>query len=336
MLLFSSCAKLSYITEQGIGQISLEWNGKANREILNDKTISDVHKEKIKRIEAYKKYFYEYFNKKQTDIYDETTFLQDEAVTYLVIVSPKDEIKALETSFPIVGSFPYLGFFKKKSALEYKNLKEKEGFATFMRPVYAYSTLNQWIFDDNILSSFFYYSDYELAELIFHELTHTILFIKDEVDFNESLAEVMGSNLAKEYFKKSEDEVLSEKEEQKKNEILRSSISKLGNKLNTQYKTSLDYTKTLEDFLSIEFLPKIKEICVQYQIDRCWPLKGKWNNAKFASFLTYNKDQNLIEDIKNQKKLNLKELLSYIEKKYKKYKNEDTDKDFSQYLRSKE
>src|SRR5690606_28211743 len=52
-----------------------------------------------------------------------------------------------------------------------------------------------------ILSSFFYYDDLDLAELIFHELFHTIFFIKDDVDLNENLANYFGKELVRLYFK---------------------------------------------------------------------------------------------------------------------------------------
>ncbi len=204
LLLTSSCAKMSYIVNQGIGQASLEWNGRDNEEVLADKSVSKAHKEKIKKIGKYKKFFYEYFDRSPTGIYDETTFLEGPAVTYLVIASKKKEIKALEHEFPIVGTFPYLGFFDRKKALKFQKKLKKDGYETYVRPVYAYSTLDQWLFDDNILSSFFDYQEIELAELIFHELFHTIFFVKSEVSVNENLAQYFSRELVFEYFKYSE------------------------------------------------------------------------------------------------------------------------------------
>ena len=50
----------------------------------------------------------------------------------------------------------------------------------------AYSTLG-W-FDDPVMSTFINYPDAELARLIFHELSHQVLYVKDDTDFNESFA----------------------------------------------------------------------------------------------------------------------------------------------------
>jgi predicted aminopeptidase len=337
LIFLSSCAKFGYITEQGIGQVSLEWNGESNEDALKNKNISDANKKKIKDIQTYKKYFYNYLGVAETDIYDETTILKNDAVTYLVIISPENKIEAVKTKFPIVGSFPYLGFFKKSSALEYKKKKEKEGYATYMRPVYAYSTLNQWIFDDNILSSFFHYNERQLAELIFHELTHTVLFIKDEVEFNESFAQLIGREMAFEYFKYDNRKIEMLNISEQKNEKLLSKISELSAELSKKYLAqTFDYKKTLIEFQKSIFTPAIKKICIVEVIKNCWPLKGSWNNAKYAAFGTYQNKQSIIEEIKISKKFNIKELFKYTESKYQEYDDKDPDESFITFLKRKE
>jgi predicted aminopeptidase len=50
----------------------------------------------------------------------------------------------------------------------------------------AYSTLG-W-FDDPVLSTFIQYPEAELARLMFHELAHQLLYVKDDTRFNESFA----------------------------------------------------------------------------------------------------------------------------------------------------
>ena len=50
----------------------------------------------------------------------------------------------------------------------------------------AYSTLG-W-FDDPVLSTFVRYPETEFARLIFHELAHQLIYVKDDTVFNESFA----------------------------------------------------------------------------------------------------------------------------------------------------
>ncbi len=50
----------------------------------------------------------------------------------------------------------------------------------------TYSTLG-W-FKDPVLNTFLGYSDNELAQLIFHELAHQVVYVRDDSTFNESFA----------------------------------------------------------------------------------------------------------------------------------------------------
>jgi hypothetical protein len=71
-------------------------------------------------------------------------------------------------------------------------------------------------------------------------------------------------------------------------------------------------------------------------IKNCWPLKGEWNNAKYAAFGTYQNKQSIMEKIKKSKKLNTKELFKYIESRYQDYDDEDPDESFAKFLKRRE
>lgn len=345
ILLFSllvsiSCAKVSYVTEQGLGQLSLEWNGEDNEKVLMDPNVKVEHKEKIQKIEKYKGFFYKYYKKESTPIYGETTFLKQKAVSYLVIGSEKTKISPIMTSFPIAGSFPYLGFFKKESAIKYKEELEKKGFSTYMRPVLAYTTLNKLPFYDNIISSFFYYKEQQLAETIFHELIHTVFFVKDEVDFNESLADYFGRMTSYEYFKYTAEEKKKLKHRIESQTKLMQFIATMTSKLDSDYKkikniSDVKAKEVLNNFVNSEFKVKAKELCHSLKLEKCWPLEHEWNNAKFAAFMTYSKEQNLLENLHKKTKLPLKDFLFYLEKRYVEYDDSDYES-FAQFLKIKE
>ena len=337
--LLSSCAKLDYLYEQGIGQLALMNRAKENSEVIRNVRIPRNEREKIKKIEKLKKYFYHYWDKKETAIYSKTSMLKQKAVTYLVIASPYDEIKADKTCFPLMGCFPYLGFFNIDSAKKFALSKEEAGLVTWVRPVYAYSTLGY--FTDNILSSFFHYNDYELAELIFHELFHTIFFVKNEVDLNENLANYFSKEMLADYFKSTHQEEylavnLKEDLEDKELSLL---VVDLVNDLDKRYKKEKPKNKNeaiaiLDNFLEKKFKVEILKKCETLNIGpkNCQLLDKSWNNARFAAFLTYEKSSDDIEKLRNKVAPDLKNYFKYIEKKYSEYKNQNSGKDFSTYL----
>jgi predicted aminopeptidase len=333
---FSSCAKIHYLAEQGIGQVSLLTKAKDNSSVLKDVKVDKKHKEKIKKINKYKNYFYKYWNRKPTAIYSKTTFLETKAVTYLVIASPYSEIKAKKECFPFMGCFPYLGFYHKSSADSHAKDLEEQDYVTYIRPVYAYSTLGY--FTDTILSSFFYYNDYDLSELIFHELFHTIFFIKDEVDLNENLANYFGKEMAMEYFNFNEakkEKMLKEKEDSESISLL---IVKLANRLNRKYKKLNPKTKKEAQRIFVEWKESVFDLeidkhCANNQISKenCYPKKRKWNNASLAAFLTYEKSAKKIALLQKKLNLSLKEFYFHIEKMYNSFKETDK-KNFSAHL----
>lgn len=331
LLLLAGCSQTSYLYHQGIGQISLEWNGRDNTDVLSDPKVKPEIKDKIKKVQKAKEFFVNYFGLKSNSIYEQTTFLKDKAVTYLVIVSPKNKIKAKRFSFPIMGSFPYLGFFSKEHAKEFAKDQRANNYATHLRPVFAYSTLNKWIFNDNILSSFFYLSDDALEKLIFHELVHTVLFVKNQVRFNENFAEFISEKLWMEYRGKGKEYLEKKRVRRQRAKKLNNLIVQLSKELSRKYESSTDYDQTLEAFLQSEFKPQIKAFCHAEQMKKCWPINGEWNNARFAEFNTYQEKVNELEELYKLKGLGLKAFFLFVKEKAENY-NED--QEFIEYLKS--
>lgn len=313
--------------------------GKENKDVLKSVRVPKNQKEKIKKIQELKSYFYKYWDKKETRIYSQTTMLKNRAVTYLVIASPYQEIKAVDNCFPLMGCFPYLGFFSQDSAKKFAKEKEAEEYVTWVRPVYAYSTLGY--FTDTILSSFFEYDDYELAELIFHELYHTIFFVKNQVDLNENLAMYFSERMLPEYFLSigQADYLVFEQKRDESDKKIKHLVVLLANELQTLYKSLLPKTKEeaeaiLNEFMEERFKVEVMKKCqaLDIQPKDCFPLNRSWNNASFAAFLTYEKKSNDLESLQKKLGLSLKDYYNWIVKKYEDFQNQSEEEDFEVYL----
>ncbi len=336
LLFLCSCAKVQYLWEQGQGQMSLLNRARPNEEVLKDVRVPRENKDKIERIQVYKDYFYRYFGERPANIYSKTSLLDREAVTYLVIASPHNDIKAKEECFSFMGCFPYLGFFQLPSAQGHAKNLIHEGWVTWIRPVYAYSTLGH--FSDPILSSFFSYPDYELAEMVFHELFHTIFWVKNEVELNENLAVYFSETLAVQYFNlDSEKKVALYKKKKNYDLLMKSLLSKVEDlkKLYAKIPESRpQYSQEVfKKFLQDDFLPAMQKTCHDLGMgqEKCWPLKREWNNAAFAALLTYQSRGEVIASLHQKQKSNLKDFYSYIQKQYDIFKKRDEDS-FANYL----
>jgi predicted aminopeptidase len=107
-------------------------------------------------------------------------------VVWNVFAAPELSLTPETWCFPIVGCVTYRGYFKEADARRFSDALAQKGLDVYIGGAIAYSTLG-W-FDDPILSTFLNLSASDTVALIFHELAHGLLYIKDDTAFNESFA----------------------------------------------------------------------------------------------------------------------------------------------------
>src|ERR1700753_1833376 len=107
-------------------------------------------------------------------------------VVWNVVATPEFSVEPKHWCFPIAGCVAYRGYFKEKSARKFAADLASKGFDVTVGGVPAYSTLGK--FADPVLSTMMRYDDSDLAGIIFHELAHQLLYIKDDSEFNEAFA----------------------------------------------------------------------------------------------------------------------------------------------------
>ncbi|MBB5020153.1 putative aminopeptidase [Chitinivorax tropicus] len=107
-------------------------------------------------------------------------------LTWNVVSAAEFTLRADTECFWVVGCLSYRGFFSPADAQEHAAKLSSEGKDVFVYGVPAYSTLG-W-FPDPLVNSFLAYSELDLARLIFHELSHQLIYIKDDTAFNEAFA----------------------------------------------------------------------------------------------------------------------------------------------------
>jgi predicted aminopeptidase len=107
-------------------------------------------------------------------------------VVWNVVAAPEFAVEPKKWCFPIVGCVGYRGYFVEGKARQFAAGLHAQGFDVVVGGVAAYSTLGH--FDDPILSTMVNWDDVELAAIIFHELTHQLLYLRNDASFNEALA----------------------------------------------------------------------------------------------------------------------------------------------------
>jgi predicted aminopeptidase len=112
--------------------------------------------------------------------------LQRDYVVWNVFAAPEFSLAAKQWCFPVAGCVSYRGYFSKEAALKESARLAGDGYDVAVGGVAAYSTLGK--FNDPILSTMMRWDDADLVAVLFHELAHQVLYVKDDSSFNESFA----------------------------------------------------------------------------------------------------------------------------------------------------
>jgi predicted aminopeptidase len=107
-------------------------------------------------------------------------------VVWNVVAAPEFSVDPKEWCYPIVGCVAYRGYFAEAKARRFAAQMRNKGFDVMVGGVAAYSTLGH--FNDPVLNTMMGWNDVELASIIFHELTHQLLYVPNDSSFNEALA----------------------------------------------------------------------------------------------------------------------------------------------------
>jgi predicted aminopeptidase len=122
--------------------------------------------------------------------YHRYALLSRRSVVWNVVAAPAYSLTLNTWCFPVTGCVGYRGYFDEHDAQLQADALRAQGLEASVYGVPAYSTLGwtNWLGGDPLLSTFIHYPQGELARMIFHELAHQVLYVKDDTAFNESFA----------------------------------------------------------------------------------------------------------------------------------------------------
>jgi predicted aminopeptidase len=185
-LFLGGCETLSYYAQAVGGQLELMARAQPVASVIADPATLPALKERLELARTIRDYASRELKLPDNGSYRSYADLGRPFVVWNVVAAPEFSLKPVESCFPVAGCVPYRGFFSREDAERHAGRLRAEGNDVNVRGVPAYSTLGR--FDDPLLSTFIGYPDAELARLIFHELAHQKVYVKDDATFNESFA----------------------------------------------------------------------------------------------------------------------------------------------------
>ncbi|MBC7385348.1 MAG: aminopeptidase [Cryobacterium sp.] len=200
-ILLSGCSTVQYLWQAGRGQFAILNHARPIPEVVKDERTPPRIRALLAEVAAIK-IFGEKAGLKPTKNYQEYVNLDRDAVVTVVSACQPLKFQPKEWKFPIVGGFPYLGFYDPSDAVKYATELRSQGFDVDVRGAPAYSTLG-W-FRDPILSTMIPEGEGaigELVEVILHESLHATAYVNHQAFFNESAASFVSEKLTPLYFR---------------------------------------------------------------------------------------------------------------------------------------
>jgi predicted aminopeptidase len=186
--LLAACLLLQgcYVTQAARGQMQVLNAREPIDELLAEPATSETLKLRLETVRAARDFASRELALPNNKSYTTYADIKREYVVWNVVATPEFSVEPHEWCFPIVGCVAYRGYFKEAGARKFADKLRAKGFDTVVQGVPAYSTLGK--FEDPILSSMLEYGDDELVGIIFHELSHQVIYIPDDSSFNEAFA----------------------------------------------------------------------------------------------------------------------------------------------------
>lgn len=184
--LLTGCETLSYYAQAVGGQFSLLARTRPVEEWLGDPATPAVLRARLESASAIRNYASRELGLPDNASYRRYAELERPFAVWNVVATPEFSTRALQSCFPVAGCVSYRGFFALDDAERHASGLKTAGSDVHVAGVPAYSTLG-W-FDDPLLSTFIRYPEAELARLVFHELAHQLVYVRDDTTFNESFA----------------------------------------------------------------------------------------------------------------------------------------------------
>ncbi len=189
-----------YLYRQARGQLRVMREMRPIEEILTSPNYPDSVKEKIYFIREIKNFGETELGFPATENYSHYFEQNGKPILHLITASNEFALEEYFWSFPFLGEVSYKGFFDEDLLLKEKEKLAEKGLVTDVREAAAWSTLG--ILPDPILSGMTERNEFRLADLIFHENTHTIYYAPDSTEYNENLADYVAMRCTEFYLEK--------------------------------------------------------------------------------------------------------------------------------------
>ena len=184
----TGCAAPYYWQAIG-GQLELLRKREPIEDVIADETADPQLRATLARIETMRRFAVEELLLPSNDSYTSYVALDRPYVVWNVVATQEFSVDPQRWCFPFAGCVAYRGYFDKSAADRFAAKLAADGLDVHSGGSTAYSTLGY--FDDPVLSTMVAGGEQYVASLLFHELAHQQLYVKNDSEFSEAFAMVV-------------------------------------------------------------------------------------------------------------------------------------------------
>ena len=188
--LTSGCSTLGYAGQSILGHVDLVNSAKPVGDWLASPDTPAPLKARLELSQRMREFAVSALHLPDNRSYRTFADLHRAAAVWNVAAAPELSLKLQTWCYPVVGCVGYRGYFDLPTAEREGEALRQQGLEVTVYPVPAYSTLGKmnWLGGDPLLNTFIQWPEIELARLIFHELSHQVVYAPGDTMFNESFA----------------------------------------------------------------------------------------------------------------------------------------------------
>lgn len=190
VLLLTGCADSRYYGQTVTGHLQLMQAARPIEDWLADGTTPTAVKQRLELAQQMRRFAVTELHLPDNASYHRFADLQRRHAVWNVVAAPELSLTLKTWCFPVAGCVGYRGYFAEADARAQAQDLRAQGLEASVYGVPAYSTLGwmNWLGGDPLLNTFIHYPEGEVARLLFHELSHQVLYVPGDTAFNESFA----------------------------------------------------------------------------------------------------------------------------------------------------
>lgn len=185
-LLASGCETVGYYTQAARGQLGVLAARRPLEQVLEDPGTPQALRDRLAYAGAARTFAVRELGLPDNGSYRSYADLGRRYAAWSVMATPELSLTPRTWCFPVAGCVAYRGYFDEAAAQRFAETLRARGDDVHVGGVPAYSTLG-W-FEDPLPSSVLGWPAAEIAGLIFHELAHQRVYVRDDTAFNEAFA----------------------------------------------------------------------------------------------------------------------------------------------------